>query len=1067
MFGSTVASFSRWAAGAVFTPEFLLALRPAAGLSPLNVNTRQLIRGYGLSRRGCRAGRRKVRPVVTVSSTRRVGSTDQFVIPTVASQRHLPDGDGFHLSSRHYETRHSAVQKISRRLSSPIKVGVFNARSVSSSGKSQMISSWITERKLSAVGLCETWHDGPDTPALVACAPPGYVYAERPRPMSDSQVCSISTNHGGVCLLYRNCFHARIVDLNNYQSFEHIAVFLHGCGVKTLFVVVYRPGSRPAKLTFFDEFADLLDHATKYSNIVVMGDVNIHLDQLTVSGTVSFLSLLSARNLVQVVPMSTHTAGHLLDVVIVRSDLSVTTVDVPLPVLSDHSMITAELELRCVQHYQSTVCTRRLWRSFDYNAFELDLSQSSLIRSPPTDVVDLFAAYDRTLRSLVDAHAPLRRFRRSTRPSELWFDAECRAARRTTRSLERQYRRLKSADARDAWKKQFGSQKQLFQQKATNYWSKELSDCSNDARLLWSKIHKLSRPPTVAPTQHTATDFADHFTAKVEKIRANTAAADPLIIHSRSAPAMTSFSHVSADDVLLLLRKAANKQCALDPAPTWLVKRAASLLAPVIATICNTSLDAGLLPDTHKQAIVTARLKKPTLDPDDLNSFRPISNLSFLSKLIERVVVSQFSAHADTNHLFPARQSAYRRFHSTESAVLVVHDDIVRAIDQGHVVAMALLDLSAAFDTVDHATLLDILSHRFSINGRCLTWFQSYLANRTQVFTTSSTQSAPIPLNAGVPQGSVLGPVEFVAYTEDTSGVLSAHDVLYHLYADDTQAYDHCKLSDVPVLINSLTTSIDDLSQSLASHRLQLNESKTEFIWFGTRTSLAKIPPQYRTLSVGSSTVSSCDCVRDLGVYLDSELSMKKHVSKIASIGHYHLRRLRQLRNYLSQPVTRQAVTALILSHIDRCNSILIGLPASTTAPLQGVQNSAARLVLSLDRRASITVALQQLHWLPVHSRIIFKTATLMHSAFHGRCPSYLSDLVTFTSNTNSVRRLRSHDARAAVIQHSRTQFANRAFSISGPRTWNNLPPELRLIDNYATFRRHLKTHLFTSAFST
>ena len=80
-----------------------------------------------------------------------------------------------------------------------------------------------------------------------------------------------------------------------------------------------------------------------------------------------------------------------------------------------------------------------------------------------------------------------------------------------------------------------------------------------------------------------------------------------------------------------------------------------------------------------------------------------------------------------------------------------------------------------------------------------------------------------------------LGPVEFVAYTEDTSDVLSAHDVLYHLYADDTQAYDHCKLSDIPVLINSLTTSIDELSQSLASHRLQLNESKTEFIWFGTR----------------------------------------------------------------------------------------------------------------------------------------------------------------------------------------------------------------------------------------
>jgi len=135
-------------------------------------------------------------------------------------------------------------------------------------------------------------------------------------------------------------------------------------------------------------------------------------------------------------------------------------------------------------------------------------------------------------------------------------------------------------------------------------------------------------------------------------------------------------------------------------------------------------------------------------------SFRPISNLTFLSKIIQRIATKQLTLHADQNELFPARQSAYRRFHFTESAVLVVHNDIIRAIDEGHVVALALLDLSSAFDTIDHPTVLSILQSRFSITGQPLEWFHSYLTGRTQVFTTHFGHTPHVPLITGVPQGS-------------------------------------------------------------------------------------------------------------------------------------------------------------------------------------------------------------------------------------------------------------------------------------------------------------------------
>ena len=134
--------------------------------------------------------------------------------------------------------------------------------------------------------------------------------------------------------------------------------------------------------------------------------------------------------------------------------------------------------------------------------------------------------------------------------------------------------------------------------------------------------------------------------------------------------------------VVKLLSKAPTKHCQLDPIPTWLVKQSAEQFAPILATLCNASFQSGRLPASEKHALVTARLKKPTLDPADPNSFRPISQLSFVSKLVERAVAVRFVNHCDQNGLLPVRQSAYRRHHSTETAVLIVYNDIVRAVDK-------------------------------------------------------------------------------------------------------------------------------------------------------------------------------------------------------------------------------------------------------------------------------------------------------------------------------------------------------------------------------------------------
>jgi len=125
--------------------------------------------------------------------------------------------------------------------------------------------------------------------------------------------------------------------------------------------------------------------------------------------------------------------------------------------------------------------------------------------------------------------------------------------------------------------------------------------------------------------------------------------------------------------------------------------------------------------------------------------------------------------------------------------VLCVHNDLVRAIDEQRITGLVLLDLSAAFDTVDHCTLLSVLEKRFGVCDATLAWFRSYLSDRTQTFQ--------LPLHYSVPQGSAAGPVEFIAYTEEVSDVFNRHQVQYHLYADDKQAYVSTPASDVPTAV--------------------------------------------------------------------------------------------------------------------------------------------------------------------------------------------------------------------------------------------------------------------------
>ena len=274
-----------------------------------------------------------------------------------------------------------------------------------------------------------------------------------------------------------------------------------------------------------------------------------------------------------------------------------------------------------------------------------------------------------------------------------------------------------------------------------------------------------------------------------------------------------------------------NKSYTLDFININVLKECADIFAPLICQLANLSFKEGPFPTESKTAQVTPILKKPNLDVNDPSSYCPISNLNTIGKLLERLFLARILPHTLATGNFNKFQSAYRKHHSTETALLRVLDDLYRIITRKNTVAVLIgLDLSAAFDTVVHSILIDTLQNIFGIRGTVLGWLNSYLNGRTQYIQTGSHRSATTFLTVGVPQGSVLGPFLFSIYTSQISDIISAHGISFHQYADDSQLYTAIESQNNTEGLKKLEDCCISVRDWFQEHGMQLNPDKSEVL---------------------------------------------------------------------------------------------------------------------------------------------------------------------------------------------------------------------------------------------
>ena len=346
------------------------------------------------------------------------------------------------------------------------------------------------------------------------------------------------------------------------------------------------------------------------------------------------------------------------------------------------------------------------------------------------------------------------------------------------------------------------------------------------------------------PESHNDEDLANafccFFTEKIRKIRSGVHDVTDDLLHGEEAfhtQQLTSFQQVTDEEVYIILKKTSSKSCELDPIPASLFNKCSNSLIPVFTDIINDSLLYGIVPDVMKVAQIRPLLKKPNLNKDVMNNYRPVSNLSLLSKTLERVVLVQLSSFLIENNLHDQHQSAFRPNHSVESATLKIQNDLLKAMDNRKILLLVLLDLSAAFDTVDHATLFNRLKSRIGIDGVALDWFKSYLGNQSQFVRINEATSSTVSLDFGLPQGSVLGPALFSLYTTPLGKIIQHHGISYHCYADDTQLYLSVdpEQHQVNLAVRRMETCIEEVRSWMTQNWLKFNDKKTEFIIIGSK----------------------------------------------------------------------------------------------------------------------------------------------------------------------------------------------------------------------------------------
>ena len=837
---------------------------------------------------------------------------------------------------------------------------------------------------------------------------------------------------GGIALYLKKGLQYKIIMKSDNRDFvEYLGVEFKGNNNTRCFITcVYNPN----KSNCFDEFFCDLNKHTFYENIIVCGDFNIDLLRKD-NKMQNFVDNITSCGLKIINSWPTRYAPHsrpsLLDVMIASNDRLTNHIDqFPMAGISDHEMLFYSYNID-LNNVSRTQIQFRDFNSIDIASLHHNsacVKWNDVYYYP--DVNDKVECLSLNINYLFEKHVPFRTIKiKSSKPP--WFSDQIKKIINHRNALYLRWRHDQCELNWVSYKTVRNAVHVAIRNAKSNYYKVKLN-CNLPAKQLWRRLEQigLKKHKTECPID--ADIMNNSFLQSNHMQQSDDFTCNPDLLYTGQE---LNFIAFSLNDVYVAVMSVKSNAVGSDGIHLKFIKIILPFILPVVTHIFNHIVCSGIFPSKWKIAnIIPVGKNNSANRPED---FRPISILCAISKVFEKLICSQILQHVCEKNLLSQYQSGFRSGRSCNTAILKVLEDIRPYYDKSDTTILTLIDFSKAFDTVNYNILLQKLKNYYGFSSYSCNLIKSYLSDRSQVVITNGSISSLKPLFAGVPQGSVLGPILFSLFINDiTSCCQNSH---IHMYADDVQIYLSRPPSQTEDLVSCLNDDLFRINAWSQHNQLLINASKTKALCISPRQRIP-LPP----LCLQEKNIEIVDNVKNLGFYINSRLNCSSHISFVISRIYCILRKLWYSASLLSKDLKMKLVRVLITPYLTYMANVYSELDAASSKKLQMVVNNCARYIFNKRKYDNISKYSIQILGCNLSSFFIVRNLILVHAIIYTKEPSYLFNKLTF---------LKSRRTFNLKVPHHNYLVSSRLFFVNAVKYWNNLPHHLKLERRSSVFK--------------
>jgi len=886
------------------------------------------------------------------------------------------------------------------------------------------------------------------------------------------RVDSVNRYTGGIIVYFRNDLQVKIINNKNYSSSTWNLTFSIQLINEIIISVVYHSPSASDAL-FMDILKEIIVDFAENKQFILLGDLNIDISKNNYYSKKlqSIMGELGLKNYVPTFTRVTNNSQTMIDLAYSNEFLNCDVWDSPK--ITDHDILSIKLPKNQRNLNKQNYFIGRNFKKFDNIKFtkiltktinKIDKSFDNNVNSIANHVI---GSMEQTLNQVV----PLKKFKIINKwKSREWFDDEIKTVKNKKNQLYKIAKETKEDIYWNEFKKIRNKLTKLIKQKKREYNDSTIDKNKKDNKKLWKHLKQIvSKKPknSVSKVQFDnkicdknediADNFNKFFIDSITEINGailnssqNNNNCDNLLINTinDNNEGWLSFREVTSKELSDIVNKLENKACTEDGINAEVIKKAWPYINEQFVKLVNMSLKTGEFPAEWKNSLITPIQK--IQNTIKANEFRPINVLPTFEKILETVVYKQLIKYLDDNNILVPEQSGFRESHSCETALQCVLNEWKLNCDNQQKTGVAFLDFKRAFETIDRNFLSKKLNN-YGLKCNVLKWFKSYLTDRTQQVKFNNVTSSKRKTIYGVPQGSILGPILFLIYINDLNKVLKYCKC--KMFADDTIIY--YSSSDSIEIENKINYDLNNLAIWLKSNTISLNVSKTKFML--VRGVQASMPNVNCNIKIENEKIENVNVIKYLGVMIDKHLNFREHIG-------YIIKKISKKVNFLFRigdsvsPLTRTIIyKSIVAPHFDYCSTIFLSIGETELDLLQKAQNRAMRAIIRCSKFTPIKQMLNALYFVNVRQRIVLNTLIFVHKMKLKLSPSYLAESLKLvgeihTYNTRQRGNIHITKRNQTTSQHT--------LMYSGFKIYNELPKNIKSIDNVNTFRREAKKYV-------